>query len=81
MTTQNKTSFRLSVQKLMYNISILYQNGEITTEEKDQLCRLIKHVLLTGDCDDLLNRLKPLRYGTMFPDVVDECIQLVTIQN
>ena len=79
MTTQNKTtSIRSVIPKLMYNISVLYQNGEITSSEKDKLCQAAKRSLASNDLTDLQKQFKSLRYGTMFPDIVDECIQLAS---
>lgn len=77
MATQN--NFRLSVPKLMYSLTVLYQNGEITTEEKNSLCRAVNKALTTNNFDDLRGRFQALRYGTMFPNIVDECIQLVSL--
>ena len=78
MTTQNKTySLRAAVPKLMHNISILYQNGEITTEEKNNLCQTVKTAMCSNDVGDLHSKFKALRFGTMFPDIVDDCIQLI----
>ena len=77
MATQNNTRLRATVPKLIHNISILYQNGEITTEEKDNLCQTVKQAMLNNDVVNLHNKLKTLRFGTMFPDIVDDCIQLI----
>ena len=77
MATQNKgANFRLVIQKLMQNIQILYQNGEITVKEKNELCQLTKQALQTNCLTDLHSRFKGLRYGTLFGDVIDDCIQL-----
>lgn len=78
MTTQNNTKFRIVMPKLMHNISILYQNGDITTDEKHQLCQATKKALASNDFNDLRERFRTLRYGTLFPDVVDECIQITS---
>ena len=79
MTTQNKTnSIRPVVQKLIYNISVLYQNGEITSKEKDEICKEVKQSLVTGDTSKLHARLSVLRYGSLFPEIVDDCLQLVS---
>ena len=76
MATQN--NMRIIAPKLMHNISILYQNGEITTEEKNKLCNATNKALTSNEFGDLGGLLTTLRFGTMFPEVVDECIQLVS---
>ena len=78
MPTQNNIkTLRIILPKVIHNISILYQNGEISTQEKDALCTLAKTALTTNNTDELTKRLNSLRFGTLFPDIVDECIQLV----
>ena len=78
MATQNN-NLRIIAPKLMYNISVLFQNGEITAEEKNKICQEIKSALACNDCSKLHSQFAALRYGTMFPEIVDECIQLAAI--
>ena len=78
MTTQNNTTtIRAVIPKLMYNISILYQNGEITMDEKNRLCQAAKQALTDNDTSGLYKQFKSMRYGSMFPNIIDECIQLI----
>lgn len=79
MTTQNNIkTLRTNIPKLMSNIQILYQNGEITSEEKNRICKSAKDALLTNDTSDLHKEFKSIRYGSLFPDVIDDCIQLIS---
>ena len=78
MVTQNnaKNNVRLVIKDLMQNIQILYQNGEITAEQKNELCNGAKKALQTNDFGELQNLFKVMRYGSLLPDVIERCIQL-----
>lgn len=76
MTTQTNHDVRLVMGSLMRNIQILYQNGEITMQQKNTLCALAKAALQNNNLSELQKQFKVLRYGSLFPEVVEQCIQL-----
>lgn len=77
MATQ-KPSFRVVVPKLMQNIQILYQNGEISAKEKNELCQMVRQALESKNPENLHSKFMAMRYGTLFIDVVNDCIQLTS---
>ena len=78
MVTQGNTknNIRLVMKDLMQNIQILYQNGDLSAEQKNHLCNCIKKALQDNDLSDLQNQFKAMRYGSLFPEVIEHCIQL-----
>lgn len=77
ITTQKEgKDVRLIMRTILQNIQILYQNGEISTSTKNKMCQAAKDSLRTGDLSELHNHFKGLRYGSLFPAIVDECIQM-----
>ena len=74
MATQN--NIRIIIPVLMQKIQVLYQNGEIDANQKNQLCSLATKALQTKDLSELNEKFKAHRYGSLFPDVVEECIQM-----
>lgn len=78
MKTANlHTSLRSRIPKLMQNLQILYQNGEISREQKNAIVHYAQTALISGDVEDLKKSLQTLRLSSTFPHVVDECIELV----
>ena len=79
MTTQNniqRQDVRLAMKPLMQNIQILDQSGDISVEQKNQMCVSLKQALIDGNLQNLQKTFKALRYGTSFPEIIEECIQL-----
>ena len=77
MATQ-KPSFRVLLPRLMQNIQILYQNGEISTNEKNDLCQMAKQALQSNELESLHSRFKTMRYGSLLVHVVEDCIQITS---
>lgn len=77
MTTQKEgKDVRLIMRTILQNIQILYQNGEISANTKNKMCQAAKNALRTGDLSELHNHFKVLRYGSLFPAIIDDCIQI-----
>ena len=71
------TQIRTVIPRIMEAVQILFQSGEITTEEKRTLCQECKRALATNETETLHRLFSSKRYGTMFPEIIDECVQLL----
>ena len=66
------------IPRILSLIQILYQNEEITTEQKNQFVSLLSKARKERDFSELNKQFKFLAYGTLLPDTVDELIQLTS---
>lgn len=64
------------IPQILSLIQILYQNEEITTEQKNKFVSMLSQARKEKDFSALNKQFKLLAYGTLMPDTVDELIQL-----
>ena len=71
-------SIRVIAPSLLRNISILHQNKDIGTQEKDRLTKLLQDSLASGDTSALNKAFSNILVGSLFPEIIEECILLTS---
>ena len=62
------------IQPCLIAISSLYQNGEITEQERGKLCGLLKSARVTGQWDEVRSALAARRKTSRCKVVIDQAI-------
>lgn len=75
--TQIMSKKKVAIE-ILKNVQILYQNGEIDATEKNRIANELREAMQTDDFSDVKNIFTTLSFGTLFPEVVRDCINLST---
>jgi len=67
---------RVNVTELLYFIQVLYQNGEINTQQKNELTKQVRGSI-NGGYEELTQSFENLKYlVTYHGDIVDKCLKI-----
>lgn len=76
------SSLRLNMTKILSNLQVLYQNQQISADEKNHIVKLLKNGLSGNACNEAVSCLNKLKrsVGQEFKDTVYDCIQMIDIK-
>ena len=75
----NQIPIQKKVQRILECTQILYQNDEISAEQKNTIANTcLSAIMNPGNLRNLTSLFKSLEYGTMFPDIVRELVNLTS---
>lgn len=66
------------VKEILPLIQILYQNDEISIEQKNTFTSLLSEARRSNDFSQLNKLVKQLAYGTTMPGIVENLIELTS---
>lgn len=75
------TNVRFAVPKMMYNIQVLAQNGEIDRNTRNKMAELIKKAVSSPNPDfrELHTLIAHLKFSTTMPEILEQLRQLTTL--